>query len=147
MIRNATLEDIPEIIKGGLSMVEETSYKHVDYSPERVEATCKLLMAQGFIMVAEKNGEVVGAMLGDVYTPWYTTDSMGIDYCIYIKPEHRNGMIAARLIKRFEEWCIAMGAKQIRPGIGTGNKNVSRLYKALGYRVVGECFLKDIEND
>jgi GNAT superfamily N-acetyltransferase len=144
MIRNATPEDIAAVVEMGVMMVDETSYKHVTYSPERVEATCKILIANGFIAVAEKDGEVVGAMLGDVYTPWYTTDRMGIDYCIYIKPEHRSGLMAVRLIKRFEEWCIAMGATQIRPGVGTGNANAGKLYKMLGYKVVGECYLKDV---
>lgn len=145
MIRNATLDDIPRIVEMGKNLTLQTTYGFVTYSPERVQATCELLINSGFIVVAQKNGEVVGAMLGDVYTPWYTTDRMGIDYSIYIEPEHRQGMIAVRMIKRFEEWCIGMGAKQIRPGVGTGDKNISRLYHALGYRSVGECFLKDVE--
>jgi GNAT superfamily N-acetyltransferase len=96
-------------------------------------------------MVAEKNGEVVGVMMGDVHVPWYTTERMGIDHTLYIYPEHRNGWIAVKLIKKFEEWCILMGATQIRPGIGTGDLNVARLYEVLGYKCVGKWFLKDIE--
>jgi GNAT superfamily N-acetyltransferase len=80
-----------------------------------------------------------------VQTPWYTNERMGFDMTLYIEPEHRNGMMAMRMIKRFEEWCIAMGASQIRPGIGTGNPSVAKLYLALGYKAVGTFFLKDIE--
>jgi len=144
MIRNAIESDIPKLVEMGRQFNAETSYKHVAYSPERVAATCRLMMANGFIVAYEKDGEVVGVMMGDVYTPWYTTDSMGIDYCLYIYPEHRSGIAAMRMIKKFEEWCIGMGVTQIRPGIGTGDLSVARLYKALGYKSVGEWFLKDV---
>lgn len=144
MIRNATEKDIPKLVEMGQALHDESTYSHVEYSPERVAETCRLMIANGFLVVAEKAGEVIGVMMGDVYIPWYTNERMGIDYTLYITPEHRNGLIAVKMIKRFEEWCISMGAKQIRPGIGTGNPSAIRLYKALGYKSVGEWFLKDV---
>ena len=144
MIRPATHEDIPRIVEMGRHLHDLTNYKHVTYSPERVAKTVETMIAAGFAVVAEKDGEVVGAMMGDVYTPWYTTDPMGIDYTLYIEPEHRNGLLTMKMIKRFEAWCIAMGVKQIRPGIGTGDEGAARLYEALGYKRAGSWFLKDI---
>lgn len=144
MIRQALESDIPALVELGRVMNAETTYKHVEYSPERVAKTCLLMISNGFLMVAEKDGEVVGVMMGDVHVPWYTTERMGFDMCLYIYPEHRNGLFALRLIKKFEEWCIAMGASQIRPGIGTGNPAVTRLYEKLGFKSVGTLLLKDI---
>lgn len=144
MIRNATVNDIPKMIEIGKNLANSTTYKSVNYSEERIEATIKILIEHGFCVVAEKNGEVVGSMMGDVYTPWYSNDRMGIDYVLYIEREHRNGLLAVKMIKKFEQWCISMGVKQIRPGIGTGDKNAIRMYKALGYQSVGEWFLKDV---
>jgi GNAT superfamily N-acetyltransferase len=144
MIRNATEADIPIMIEIGKNLASSTTYKTVNYSEERIEKTIRTLMDFGFCVVAEKDGEIVGGMMGDVYTPWYSNDRMGIDYTLYIEPEHRNGLLAVKMVKRFEQWCISMGAKQIRPGIGTGDKNAIRLYKALGYKSVGEWFLKDV---
>jgi L-amino acid N-acyltransferase YncA len=144
MIRLATENDIDRMVEIGEKFAAETTYRTVEYSKERIEATIKILIKAGFCMVAEKDGVIVGGMMGDVFTPWYSNDRMGIDYCIYIEPEHRNGLMAVKMIKKFEQWCISMGAKQIRPGIGTGNRSVSRLYKALGYKSVGEWFLKDV---
>jgi len=144
MIRQAIEADIPRLVEMGRKLNAASSYKHVEYSPERVEATCRLMMVSGFLVVAEKDGAVVGVMMGDVHTPWYSTERVGIDLTLYVEPEHRNGMMAVRMIKRFEEWCIGMGATQLRPGIGTGDLNVVRLYEALGYRSVGQWFLKDV---
>lgn len=145
MIRKATEQDIPSLVEMGKALHDESTYKAVVYSPERVAETCKLMISHGFAMVSEKGGEVVGVMMGDVVTPWYSTDRMGFDYTLYIKPEHRNGITVMRLITAFEAWCKSMGAKQIRPGIGTGIVSVAKLYKSLGYRSVGEYFLKDME--
>lgn len=144
MIRPARVEDIPTIIEKGKRLHDESSYVHVTYSPERAEALCKLLILAGFIVVAEIDGEVVGAMLGDVYTPWYTTDLVGIEYSLYIEPEHRNGLIAVKMVRAWEKWCTAMGAKQLRPGVGTGDKNAAGLYLALGFSQVGQFFVKDV---
>lgn len=145
MIRNATLEDIPRIVEMGERLFSDSNYKHMVYSQERVASTCHLLINSGFIVVAEKNAVVIGAMLGDVYTPWYTNDRMGTDYVLYIEPEHRNGLIALKMIKKFEQWCIGMNAKQIRPGISCGDKGARRLYEAAGYEVSGQQFVKDIK--
>lgn len=144
MIRPARVEDIPAIVEKGKRLHAESSYMHVTYAPERAEALCKLLILAGFIVVAEIDGEIVGAMLGDVYTPWYTNDLVGIEYSLYIEPERRNGLIAVKMVRAWEKWCIAMGAKQLRPGVGTGDGNAGGLYLALGYTRVGDFFCKDI---
>jgi ribosomal protein S18 acetylase RimI-like enzyme len=144
MIRNATPADIPKLVEMGQRLHDESNYSHVTYSPERVKATCLLMMNQGFLVVSEKNGVVVGVMMGDVQTAWYTNERMGFDLTLYIEPEHRSGLMAARMIRQFEQWCKAMGATQIRPGVSTGSESASKLYKALGYVVTGEQFLKDI---
>lgn len=143
-IRAATLDDVPVMVELGRRMHEESSYRTMTYSAERVAETAKLLVEHGFALVAEKNGEVIGGMMGDVITPWYTTERMGTDYALYIAPEHRNGLLALKLVKRFEEWCVSMGATRIRPGVSTGSISAGKIYRALGYQPVGECFMKEM---
>jgi len=142
MIRFGEIADIPRVAEIGARLHAESSFKDLDYSHEKVEAMCHTLHAAGFFVVAVKDDAVVGAMLGDVYRPWYSNDLVGIDYSLYIEPEHRNGLMAVKMIKRFEDWCTMMGAVQIRPGISTGNPNATRLYQALGFKPVGEIFCK-----
>lgn len=144
MIRNATLEDIPRLAQMGADFIEQSSFASFEYSPERLAQHVKVLIAHGFIVVAEKDGVVIGTMMGDVMTPWYTHERMGIDHVLYIEAQHRNGLIAAKMIKRFEAWCKEMGAKQIRPGVSTGDPGALRLYQGLGYEVVGNCYKKEV---
>lgn len=144
MIRKATMADLPEIIHLGRRMHEESSYNSMGFASDRVANMSALLIEHGFAMVVEIDGNVVGGMLGDVVTPWYTNERMGNDIALYIAPEHRKGTAAMKLLKKFEEWCLLMGAKHIRPGVSTGSTEAGRLYKARGYKVVGECFLKEL---
>lgn len=144
MIRLGTADDIPRVIEMAEQLKDISSYQHITISATRITECCKAMIQAGFFVVAEIDGKVVGGMMGDVYTPWYSEDKLGVDYSIFVEPEHRNGLLAVKMLKRFEEWCIKMGAKQIRPGIGTGDMSSSRLYQALGYKPVGNWFLKDI---
>lgn len=142
IIRAAENRDIARIVEMAERMAKESNFSSLSFSPERVASMCKTLISNGFAVVAEHDGEIIGGMLGDIHIPWFSGDSMGTDLGLYIEPQHRNGLLAAKLIKRFEDWCIGFGAKQIRPGISTGSPSAERLYKALGYQATGVQFLK-----
>ena len=144
MIRKAYKSDIPVMLELAMELFIDSTYKHVTPSIARIKTTFETMIDAGFAMVAVIDGKIVGGMIGDVYTPWYTLDKLGIDYSIFVLPKHRNGLIAFKLIKAFENWCISNGAKQIRIGIGTGDKNVSRLYEKLGFDIVGTAHCKNI---
>ncbi len=143
-LRKGTLDDIPFIVWLGMEMHSDSSFKNVPYSADRVAAMATILIEHGFVMLIEIDGKVVGGMLGDVISPWYTTERMGTDFALYISPEHRTGTAAFKLVKAFEKWCESMGATTIRPGVSTGSKTAGKLYKALGYEQVGECYMKKL---
>lgn len=143
-IRKATLDDVQVIVQMGERLHAESSFRTISFSAEKLAETVATLIGHGFAVVAEKDGAVIGGMLGDVVVPWYSTERMGIDYSLYIEPEHRSGLLAIKLVKMFEAWCKNMGAVQIRPGVSTGHMSAGKLYRAMEYQPVGECFMKDI---
>jgi RimJ/RimL family protein N-acetyltransferase len=95
------------------------------------------------VVVAEKDGQVIGGMVGDTVKPIWSEDLIGLDFGFYIKPEHRGHNYAAQMVKAFEVWCFEMGAKQVRPAVSTANAAAGRLYKGLGYKPVGEQFMRE----
>lgn len=144
MIRWAEIHDLPRLCQMAEAMMQESTFNKLAFCQEKFLKGAEPIISHGFAMVAVKNGEIIGAMLGDASAPWYSMDLIGFDYALYIEPAHRSGLLAAKLVRRFEEWCKQMDVKQIRLGISTGNMEASRLYKALGYTVTGELFLKDL---
>lgn len=144
MIRFANTADIPAITNMAERMMASSSFNTLTFSPVRFSELCEALISNGFALVAERDNKLIGGLLADAVKPWYSMDLIGIDYGLYIEPEHRSGMLAAKMVKQFENWCDDMEVKQIRLGISTGDLSVSKLYQALGYVSTGELFLKDI---
>lgn len=144
IIRMATAEDMPALIAHGKEMHRESNYNVTEFSAERAEMFIRKWIEYGFVVVVEIDGLIIGGMIGDVITPWHTTERMGIDMVLYVAPEHRKGRIAATLIKAFEIWCKEMGATTIRPAVSTGHQRAGKLYQALGYQRTGECFIKKL---
>ena len=143
MLRKATLNDMPALIAMAGAMLLDSDYNPFDVSASRFEQFATPLITHGFAMVKESDSEVVGAVLGDVITPWFSTKRMGIEYAVYIRPDKRNGLTAARMITQWVQWCKAHDAVQCRAGISTGNMSIARLYERLGFRRSGTNFIID----
>jgi L-amino acid N-acyltransferase YncA len=144
-LRLATVDDLPAICVLGRIMHEESTFAPMDYDVERVKQTIGDLMHKSqFVVVAEdKNGEVIGGMAGMVTQSWFGSDMVANDLSLFIHPNHRGGMLAVRLIKAFVQWARLAGAKQIRPGVISGNATAVRLYEKLGFAKCGATFVME----
>ena len=63
-----------------------------------------------------------------------------------MEPSKRNGTVAIRLVRAFQEWAKLKGAKQIYMGIGTGVnvEGTTRLYESQGLRSIGPLLMMEI---
>lgn len=141
----ATVADLPAICVLGRAMHQESTFAPMDYDLERVKETLGGLMDKSqFVVVAEgTNGDVIGGMAGMVTQSWFGNDMVANDLALFIHPDHRGGMLAARLIKTFVKWARLAGAKQIRPGVMTGSEAAQALYEKLGFRRCGATFVME----
>lgn len=142
MIRQATKEDIGEILSILQTTVNETSFKDLTINPDKaIDYLEEFIDNNQYMAAVEKDGKLIGGMIGTIESPWYSDDLIGYDLGLFILPEYRHGLIATKLILYFIEWCKKNNVKQIRPGISTGIFQVSRLYQNLGFEVTGNNFL------
>lgn len=144
MLRRATPEDVPAILRMAHAMVADSTYAPLGVDEDRMRAFLGPLISHGFVVVVEKAGAVVGAMLGDVVVPWYGVNRMGVEYVVYLEPEHRHGLTAARMVGAWVDWCKRHGAVQCRAGVTAGNASLERLYVALGFERSGGSFVKNL---
>ena len=145
MIRGATLEDVPIMVQKAAKHLETCSYAPLAYEMGKAEDFIRdLISINGYVAVIERNGEIVGAMLGDIVEPWFSSDRIGIEYIVYVEPGHRSGKEIVQLIGRWINWCKENNVKQIRPQISSGNLGASRLYEAMGFKYVGPCFCMNV---
>lgn len=147
MIRFATKEDIPTIIKLGREMHEESNYASLAYSEEKVKALIENLLENGVIFVAERNGEVIGGIMGMTYQPYFSNEKIASDLGLFLAKSSRGLMTAPKLIRMFTNWAEEQpGVKQIRPGISVGGdvEGVTKLYERCGYKAAGAVFMKEV---
>lgn len=142
-LRNATADDIPLLCEIGRRYHAESSFSYSRYSPFKVSILlARLIQGQGCVIVAEKNGVIVGGIAGVVIESWYSTEKIAHDFCIFLDEEHRRGMLAARIIRRFIKWAGDRGANRIQMGITSGIhvERTAKLYAAMGGRLIGTFY-------
>ena len=112
----------------------------MDFSEVKAKhAVISFIEGGQFVMVIDIDGEISGVMIGIVFPTWFGSDLIAVDIALYVKPECR-GFASVRLVKQFIAWAKDKGAKQIRPGISTGDKSDGRIYRSLGFKDLGESF-------
>ena len=153
-IRSARPEDADEVVAMGQAMHDEApEYAARDFDPEKVRrlmlSLCGTLLVPltGCVLIAEDGGKIIGMMGGFAVEHFFGHDKIASDYVLYVKPEHRRGTAAVRLIRTFEKWAVEQGAAAIHPGVTTGvaNERVRDLYARLGYEPNGYTLVKRIK--
>lgn len=144
MIRFATSADLDAIARLGAVMHSESSFSSMHYDKEIVKKTFgDLIESKQFVVVSELDGCIVGGMAAVCIQSWFGSDMVANDLALFIHPEHRGGMVSVRLIKTFVQWAELAGAKQIRPGVTTGDGRAEKLYEKLGFAKCGASFVKE----
>jgi L-amino acid N-acyltransferase YncA len=142
-LRLATEEDIPTLVEMAAVMHATSSFAPLAYSPEKMAQSLAQGIRTAFVAVSvdDADGAITGAIFGDVVAPCYSTDRMGVEIGIYVSPERRGGRGALMLVAAWVRWCVASGAKQIRPGTAATSPAADRLYRGLGFEPVGQLYV------
>lgn len=148
MIRPATLSDIPRIVDLGEMLHAESEYRSIPFSRSKVaKLMTALIVRDGVVFLAEKDGVVIGGIAGGVTEHWFSdTELVGFEYSFFLEPSGRHGITAARLIRAFKAWCKAKGAKQARMGITTGInvEGTAKFYRSQGFVDAGLLFTVEL---
>ena len=145
-IRKATPDDIPRLMVMGEQFAKYAPFD-VEFSPEGAAAFVAGLMEIGLVLVAEQDGEILGGILGALTPMWYSPSNlMASELAWWVAPEHRGGRAALQLLRAFEDWAKASGAKVITMSdlrIGE-DYPAGPLFERMGYRVLERAHIKEI---
>lgn len=147
MIRSAVHADIPRLVELGAIMHATTNYSHLEYNQEKTGEFLRSLMdGKGVMFAAEVGGVVVGGMAGAITEQWFNDDLVAYEYCVFVEPSRRQGLIAMKLVLAFQEWARIKGAKEIHMGVttGPGSSSTARLYSRLGFKFNGPLMKMEI---
>lgn len=145
-IRDATIEDIDQILDLGKRMHAESSrFGALAFDEGKVRSLFAGLIGSedAIVLVAEvPDGEIIGGFAGFASEHWYSTDKVAQDLALFVRMDRRGGILAARMIKAFVSWAQERRCKQITLGISTGIRveETAQLYRSLGLKQFGYCF-------
>lgn len=149
MIRNATAGDIPALIELGTLMYLESRYS--EYSPFDADKCAELAQnliysPSGCVLVAEKDGRVIGWLGGGIAEQFFSRQLMAFEYGLFVAPEHRGGSAGPRLARAFIDWSKEHGAAVINMGITTGvhAERTGQLYSRLGLQQTGLLYSMEV---
>lgn len=136
MIKKVSPFDVRYIITMARRFHEESGVKS-KFSEKRFKATLLHCMTQGFASMTED-----GFMLGIASPSFYSDDVVATEICLYVMPEKRGGMQAARLIKAFVSWADEQRASEIVAGVSVGINDpvADGLYMRLGFAKRGKVY-------
>lgn len=147
MIRPATIDDIQPIYAMMAAYFKEAVEKcgyalRWDEGPAAAFIGSTLSAANSLSFITE-GGE--GMILGLMGETWFGANSIAKPGALYVKPEHRNGLIARALLRRFESEAKHRGAKYVlwefESGV-TDSVVLAGMMGKLGYKEQGPVFSK-----
>jgi len=148
LVRRFEPQDLEECILLGAMMHEESVFRDQPFSRDRLAFLAHLCVTnQDYAcFVAERNGQVVGLMVGLKGQHFFSDSKYAADLALYVAPHHRGSTAAIRLVIEFSKWAEASGCNEIRCGVTTGiNDEVGgKIYKRFGFHDGGRLYVKKI---
>lgn len=138
MIRNARVEDWPQVVELGLRLLEKTPYRDVRLDREQSLHTYSLCMnsALGFAKVATRNGDITGLLLGVADRLWWSKSRYASDLVFYCE-DGRSGL---SLLTAFVEWAWTVpGVVEVTCAQSSAirTEETAKLYQRVGFRQMG----------
>lgn len=144
-VRLATVADLPAILDMG-EKFHAFSGEWVPYCRDSAEASARMVLQMGFVLVAERDGRAVG-MLGVVVVPLFFNGAytMAQELMWWVDEDARGSGAAMRLIRAAEIEAAKRGACRLHMlRLANSPEHVGRLYDRLGYRPGESAHVKDL---
>jgi L-amino acid N-acyltransferase YncA len=141
MIREATHADIPALVALAKRMHGASIHADLLWDEPKMRGLLPGLIDNPgcLALVAERAGEVIGGFLACEEEMFFSREKFSCDLAVFVAPEHRGGMAAARLINAYVAWGKSRDVRCINAGVASGiNHDVSiALFHRLGFVTTG----------
>lgn len=140
IIRRATIGDIATIISMAKDMhAESPRYRVLGFNATKVGHLAVTLIQDsqlGGVLVAEREGTLVGMLGFHVGKHFFSDDTFASDVVMYLRPAARGGSIFPRLVRAFETWADEHGVREKILGVSAGidHERIVAVLERMGYR-------------
>lgn len=134
MIRLATLDDVPAIVRLATQFIETTEYVAVlTVNPSQLEALTSALLERedAAVWLADREGVVVGMLAVHVFAHPFSGQRLAGEICWFMATEARGGGDAVRLLSKAESWARQQKVEAMQ--LTAPNDRVGAFYERRGY--------------
>jgi GNAT superfamily N-acetyltransferase len=140
-------EAAQKVVDMGRVFHAESHFRDQPYDGDRIwallEATIKF--PEKYFIAFDEN--LHGFIIMNIQQHYFSGHKWASDFCLYVLPEHRNGLLAPKLIKAAEVWSKENGAREMtifhNTGINTGK--ATSFFNKFGYETKGYIFTKELK--
>lgn len=147
IIRKATHEDLPRLLELARAMHAESNYSPEPFDDGMCGTFLEMVVSedQYVALVAEKKGEVIGAMLGILVPFFFSVRLRASDIAFYVLPAHRGSMAAPMLMLAYEDRMRQKGAVKFYQGVTTNvdTQRSHEFFLKMGYTHIGGFYAKE----
>lgn len=148
-VRPATEADIDELIAMSRVLHAASSLRDISFCEPKLRALFRHAITardHACLVYQRADRTLSGMLVGFVTQHFFSLELMASDLFVFVRPEARGGIAAARLWSAFREWAIAAGAVTLCFGTigGEAPERTQRFYTGLGMREVGSLYLQPL---
>lgn len=148
-IQQAMHADLDDLVMLGRAMRSESITGFPEIDAAAIDAHLHLLADNPdriFMAIAREAGAPVGLVSGVIGPYAFSHDLRACCDTLFVLPGFRGRHAGVRLLRSFDAWAGASGARSVYLGISTGitPDRTSRLLARLGYAALGQTFRKEI---
>lgn len=145
-MRRATHDDIAALIELGRPFIAaHPVLSGVGITDAQLQSVLTNVIDQGVIIVAESlDGSLVGMLAGMVAPMWCAPDTKcATELAWWMKPGHRHGMTAVRMVRDFEEWAEQQNATHtVMSSIPQMGQRAGEFIERLGYKHIETAYIR-----
>lgn len=140
MIREATLLDLPEVLRMATLFTESIG---IEPDKETITETLSMLIdsPQGALFVAD------GAFVAALAYPLFMNKRIIVvqELAWWVDPDTRSKGLGKKMLTALERWAMAIGADRVMMiALKDSPKHVDKFYKASGYRPLEKTYVKEM---
>ena len=126
---------------------ESPVFKHSSFDDKTVVDLLSLSLkspSDVCVLVNETDGEITGGIIAFAYKNWFGPERVASDLALFVTPDKRGGVVAARLVNQYEKWAKSVGCSEVTIGVSTGvnTDRTALLFQRLGYKYPAHSFRK-----
>ncbi|MBS4174661.1 GNAT family N-acetyltransferase [Bacillus sp. FJAT-49736] len=135
VLERATEPELIEIYDyAGQNRQEATGITADNHQEEMIKAYENSIKHGAYFLVARNNGILVGWVLMDKSTDWFTGKEIGWISDVYVKAEFRKQGYAKQLLQQSLLEFKSLGYSDVRLNVFSFNESAIRLYEKIGFQ-------------